>query len=208
MSQKFESDRPTIEEIRRLKRPNERSVSLVLDPEVSRNLKELERSYLREKRIDDRENRNPKAPAIAKAIEQLKDSAEEITFTFRDIGRKRFDAMIDEHPPTKEEKEQNFQFHPDTFAPALLAATAVEPTMTPAEAQAIYDEWGQGEVNALFMTAIAACTERASIPFSKSGTDEILDSLSSSITPQVVESLTDGSLAGPTSGATTIEQRL
>lgn len=208
MTKKFETDKPSIAEIRRLKKPNERSVTLILEPEILRQIKDLEKAYLREKRLDDRENRVPKAPAIQKAIESLRDEAEEITFTFRDIGRKRFDDLLNEHPPTKEEKEEkNYQYHPETFGPALLAATAIDPPMSIEDAQAIFDEWSQGEVEALFMTALAACTERASVPFSRTDTEEILSSLSNSITVLPEESLTDGSLAGQTNGPTTTEPK-
>ena len=197
MSKKFESDTPTIEEIRRVKKPNERSISLVLNPELLRQMKDLERAYLREQRMDQKENRAPKAPRIKKTMEALEEEAAEyeVTFIFRDIGRKRFDDMIEEHPPTEQEKKLDppFQYHPDIFAPALMAATAVQPTMTLQQATDIYDEFGQGEITALFMTALAACTERASVPFTRTDTDEILASLSSLTSAVSEESPTDDS---------------
>lgn len=217
MTKKFTTDSPSIEEIQKLKRPNTRSVTLILDPEIPRQIRELERAYDRERRTDERENRPAKAPAIRKVIEELKDQAadSEITFTFRDIGRKRFDGMIEEHPPTpaqiKAAKERNQsipEFNPDTFAPALMAATAVSPSMTLQEATNIYNEWGQGDNQALFLTAVAACTERASIPFTGTGTEEILASLSNLTTAPSEESPTDGSLEEPGNGDQKIELNL
>lgn len=33
-----------------------------------------------------------------------------------------YDALIDEHPPTDEQREQGYTWNPDTFGPAMLAA--------------------------------------------------------------------------------------
>lgn len=186
----------SFDEIRRAKRPNEVSVELVLDPEMGRTLEELERRYEREKRLDAKENRTPKAPAILKEIESLQAQMEDdkVTFVFRDPGRQKFDALVDAHPPTeKERKELQFQWHPDDFVPALLALCAVDPKLSQQESIEIYNEWGRGDVEALFSAALQACLEQASIPFTKRDTDVILDSVRRLTTQQNEESPTASS---------------
>jgi predicted transcriptional regulator len=186
----------TFDEIRRLKKPNEVSVELLLDPEISRVIEELERRHEREVRMDAKHNRTPEAPKIAKELESLRESVEDkkTTFTFRDPGRQKFDALVDAHPPTaKDKKENNYQWNPDSFVPALLSLCSVDPKLTEEEGKEIYNEWGRGDVEALFNAALQASLEQASIPFTKRDTDEILASVQRLITQQKEESPTDSS---------------
>lgn len=198
--QKFSSDKPTIEEIRRLKKPNRRSVFVLVDPEIAREIKNLERAYAQEKRIDVKENRNPEAPAILKKLEELRDVTAdyEVEFIFEDIGRKALEDLVIEHPPTPEQKADmaEIEFNSETFPPALMAATAIEPEMTLEDAEALFNDWSSGEAEILFMTAMMACRERASIPFTRTDTEGILDSASNLITAVSEDSPMDGSLAG------------
>lgn len=183
----------TFKEIQALKKPNETAVDILVDVDLNRTLSELARRYEKESRDDKKLNRPPKAPGILKELESLQGKLEEskVTFRFRDPGRRKFDALVDACPPTKEEKElHQFDWHPDTFVPALLALTAIEPELTEKEAQEIYNEWGRGDVEALFNTALQACLEQASIPFTRRGTDEILDSVRNLTTPPKEESPT------------------
>lgn len=186
----------SFEEIRRLKKPNEVTVDVVLDPETSRVIDELERRYERAKRLDKKQNRTPEAPGLLKEIEKLQEDVEEdkVTFAFRDPGRQKFDALVDAFPPSdKDRKENQYQWDPDGFVPALISLSAIDPKLSDVEAQEIYDEWGRGDVEALFNAALQACLEQASIPFTKRDTEAILASVQSLITPESEESPTDSS---------------
>lgn len=176
----------SFEDIRRLKKPNEVSVEMVLNPELTRTIDELERRHVQAARRDAKENRTPEAPGIQKQIDQLREEAEaeKTTFVFRDIGRRKFDALVEAFPPTASQKKDNFQWDPDKFCPALLSASAVDPKMSDLDAQEIYDEWGRGDVEALFNAALQACLEQASVPFTRRDTDAIMASVQNLITQQ------------------------
>lgn len=183
----------SFEEIRRLKKPNEVSVEVLLNPDVSRTLEELERRYEKAKRLDERQNRPPEAPIILRQIEDLRLEMEDdkVVFVFRDPGRLKFDALVDAHPPTdKDRKENQYQWDPDGFVPALLSLAAIDPKLSIEEATEIYNEWGRGDVEALFNAALQASLEQASIPFTKRDTEAILASVRNLITPQNEESPT------------------
>jgi hypothetical protein len=92
--------------------------------------------------------------AVDAAEQAVRESAQ--LFVFRSPGRKAFEDLIAEHPPTDDDHddarkttgrpEALARWHSDTFTPALLAATCVDPKLTVDEAQAIYDEWTDAEV--------------------------------------------------------------
>lgn len=185
----------SFEEIRRQKKPNEVSVELLLDPELSRTIEELERRYDRQKRLDEKTNEPNKAPGILKEIENLREQVEDdkATFVFRDPGRKRFEALVEAHPPSAQQRKDEFNWDPEGFIPALLSETAIDPKLSSTEAKEIYDDWGRGDVEALFNAALQVCLEQASIPFTRRDIETILASVSNSTTQQSEESPTDGS---------------
>lgn len=189
----------SFEEIRRLKKPNEVTVELLLDAEINRAIEELERRHERALRRDNKESRlshAPEAPQLEKQLEELRESAEDqkANFVFRDPGRQKFDALVDAFPPSaKDKKENQYQWDPDKFVPALLSLCAIDPKLSEAEGLEIYNEWGRGDVEALFNAALQASLEQASVPFTKRDTDEILASVQNLISQQKEESPTDSS---------------
>lgn len=99
--------------------------------------------------------------------EALEAQNEEVVWCrFRSIGRKAYDRLIDEHPPTDKQKEEAAEagnpapYNGETFAPALVAASCVEPKMTVEDAKEIFEEWNQSESFSLFMAAMRVCTGR------------------------------------------------
>jgi hypothetical protein len=176
----------SFEDIRRLKKPNEVSVEMILNPELTRTIDELERRHATAERRDKKENRTPVAPGLQKQIDELREQAEDekVTFVFRDIGRRKFDALVEAFPPTPAQKKDKFQWNPDGFVPALWSSAAIDPKMSDIDAQEIYDEWGRGDVEALFNAALQACLEQASVPFTRRDTEAIMDSVSNLITQQ------------------------
>lgn len=188
-------------DIKALKKPNEVSVEIILDPELTRSLTELERRLAREERIDQKENRSPVAPGLRKHIEEIQAQIEDskTEFVFKDPGRKLFEDLVDACPATSEQKKEAKEngsvasWDHETFVPGLLALASHDPEISLEEAQEIYDQWGRGDVEALFNTAIQACMEQASVPFTKRDTDEILASVQNLISQSATESPTDGS---------------
>ncbi len=199
MTKKFLTDSPSISEIRSLKKPNTRSVTLLVDTEIAKKVSELEKLIRTEERKDKKENRTPVAPRLKKDLEILREEAAnyEAEFTFQDIGRQRLDKLISEHRPTDAliEAEPNAEWDPDTFSPTLISECAIEPLISLEDAEAIWNEWSQAETQTLFLAALGVCLERASIPFTRTDTEEMQDFVSRLITAESEESPTGGSLA-------------
>lgn len=69
--------------------------------------------------------------------EQIK--ASEIEFKFQGIPYRDWTALIAAHPPTPQQRKRNdhVDHNPDTFEPAAIAASCVDPEMTPEDAAQI-----------------------------------------------------------------------
>jgi hypothetical protein len=94
---------------------------------------QLERQ-LRKLREEDGDiaDRSQEIAALAAQVRELEERASEseMTFTFEGLGRGRYARMLADHPPTKEQKAElgaELIYNPETFPPALLAASCVEP---------------------------------------------------------------------------------
>lgn len=113
---------------------------------------------------DARENRDPQAPELARRIDELERRAKdsEVTFSFEGIGRRQYQMLIEAHPATPEQNEtagQRLSYNPDTFPPALMAASCVEPAELRdnlPEWEEIHDEWSTGQNACLWHAVVQA----------------------------------------------------
>lgn len=96
------------------------------------------------------------------------------TFKFASIGRAGWEKVLDDHQATDEQQAEHrhaqvardvpqllitsLRWNRDTFPPALIAASCIEPEMTVAQAQALWDDpaWSAVECNKLFESAKVA----------------------------------------------------
>ena len=92
---------------------------------------------------------------IERTVAIVVDDDQPVTVRFRSIGSKAYSALVDAH---QEGKERGLPFNPETFGPALVAASAVEPVLTPEQVTELWDEWNTGELLALFAAALDANT--------------------------------------------------
>ena len=182
MAKKFKTDKPTAEDIIRLRKPNEKTVEILLEPTLKEAIEKKQAEVDYAVRMEQRKGKSLNtrgAESLQAELDQMIEDAqsETVEFHFRDIGRKKLDALVLAHPPTDEQKQQwkdegnqgVLGYNLETFPPALIAATAFDPELSLAQAQQICDEWGGGDIEALFYGALAACKERTSIPLSKRG---------------------------------------
>ena len=97
----------------------------------------------------------------------------EYVVTLRAIGSKTYDVLVGMHPPTTEQKKDGSTYNPDSFGPALIAACALSPHMTPNEAKDLWEseEWSRGEVMELFVAAVEVCSRGLDVPFTETGSD-------------------------------------
>lgn len=163
-------NRPATFDHLRKKKPIEKIVHVPLDPD-------LVEAY--EKAVEDFEAadaRDDDLSVVSAAREAAREKLEEqtVSLKFRSIGRKRYDALIHDHPPTDEQNEehqrqygQKAPYDVETFAPALIAASCVEPEMTAEQVMELFDDWNPAEVFDLYTAALEVNTQRRVVDLGK-----------------------------------------
>jgi len=166
-------NRPAVKDRLKKKEATRNKVRITMSSDIADALSEAEEAHslaqmslmqneedadVKRKLVDAEENlRVAKEAAIEDSIE----------FVFRNVGRKAFDLLIDQHAPTaadrKEAEKQggnpdSLQWSPSTFPQALVAASIIHPKMTQEEVQEIWDDpdWGGDELTQLFYCALGA----------------------------------------------------
>jgi hypothetical protein len=92
---------------------------------------------------------------------------EELQVKVRAIGQRAYDALLGEHPPTKKQKEGGDSYNVETFCPALISQSMVEPSITFEEATELWtaETWSRGELSELFFTCVEVNSKGLDIPF-------------------------------------------
>lgn len=105
---------------------------------------------------------DPRAP-IARAVKELEDRMHEseTTFTFQALGRRKYRELLAMHPG-----EPGQKFNPQTFPRDLIAASCIDPTVTPGDVDRLFDVLNEGAVEALFMAAYTINEGVTRVPFS------------------------------------------
>jgi hypothetical protein len=95
---------------------------------------------------------------------------EPITLKFQAISAVELDKLRAKHPPTKAQQAQNQGINFESFQPALVAATLVDPEMSEDEAREMWtsDYWSAGELAQIFETASEVCLTGLDVPPSAS----------------------------------------
>ena len=105
---------------------------------------------------------------VEEEVESLREQLrnESIRFVLEACGRKRYDKILGEHPPSEEQvlkaeaaNEQTPSFNPDTFVFALIDMCVVDPEHEPGELEAWIrddpnEEWSNAEIHDLFNAAL------------------------------------------------------
>lgn len=151
-----------IREAKKGKRPVTRSCTIPGDDGLVDEYRQLERSLLIDRKAAERSNERKiqlKVKETEAKLEALQAEIEahEITFVFEAMGREAYSDLIGDHPPREDDTKNGLQFNADTFPPALLAASCVQPEgMDLKEATDIWENWSDGECELLLDTAVAA----------------------------------------------------
>lgn len=192
-------------DIKARKTSTRRSVKVVMDGEIMSRIDALKDRIRAEERTDRRENRNPVAPLLKRELDALYDKAREseVTFTFRSVGRARFDKMLAEHPPTPEQRKQvkelmserGMPFDPpkwngETFPPAIVSASSVDPELTITDTQEMWadENWSPAELLRVLECALSCYWEVEEIPFAAGDTAMMPSSESNWTTAESEES--------------------
>lgn len=93
------------------------------------------------------------------------------TITFQALSGPEYDKLIEMHPPTPKQREEQAVTNIETFAPALIAAVSLSPELTYEQAERIYNDpsWSGGEVGSLYFNAQRVCNAGLDIPFNARG---------------------------------------
>ncbi len=86
----------------------------------------------------------------------------EVEFTFRALGAQAWSDLVAAHPG----KADGDAWDPDTLAPALVAASAVDPVMTQDDVDELFEALNMGQRQALMDAAWQVNGEATSVPFS------------------------------------------
>jgi hypothetical protein len=110
------------------------------------------------------------AAEIAERIEALEAEMREHTYEFRlrALPRHEFRALMSEHPPREGERlDTAYVVNADTFFPALIRASVLDPELDAAEwAELLENQLTDFQFNSLFLTAWGLNTREVDIPFS------------------------------------------
>lgn len=192
MPQQFDTDRPTWDEIRAVRQPRTSSVWVPLDNDLLAQIAALERAVTTAEKIDETEHRIPEAPKLRDRLDALRSQAEAaaVQFSFAEIPRRRFRAIVDACPPA----DPAWRWDEDRFAPLLLAATCAAPELTSgitradlverlvpgvayddiaeliAPAVELWDDWSEAACYMLYGVAHEVNAQAATVPFSVTAT--------------------------------------
>jgi hypothetical protein len=173
----------TMDHLRSRKKPTTKRVEIVLDPAVAdavneaRNRYELARIRLEgapqnAERSDEFHEANA---TLGAALEGAKDDV--AAFVFRNIGRRAWEELVDEHRPTEDQQRKHrkanpsagrLTWNPESFPIAAVAASLVEPKLSLAEITELWDDedWNDAELAALFFGALEVNQQRRVVDLS------------------------------------------
>ena len=85
---------------------------------------------------------------------------------FRALPGDDYDALKGKFPPKPTDKTQGWEWDPERFPAALVAATLVRPQLSLEEVQAMWGSkgWSPGELGNLFGVAQALCLSGFNVP--------------------------------------------
>lgn len=170
------------------KKPQRRTVPLLLEPDLRDEYDELEKVVGKAER--EAANSNDRAVQLSadKLRAELDAKAAEIddateTFIFQALGRERYQELYeDAQPPSEADEAAGLDFKSEDFVAKLIQASCVEPTLTLSDAERIYRDWSDAEVVILFNGAYEVQRIAKGVPFTGPGIGRTLHSVGSSTT--------------------------
>lgn len=177
---------PTWDHLKSAKKPLEIRHPVYLDDEPIERLEKLREEVERAKTRELALKETPAHPDARDDLERLErdlsaaeDAVRESTawFVIRQPspkGRKRYEALVEAHPPTEgqvkeatEKGQDKPPYNDETFYPALLSLACAEPLLTVEEATELFDQWTHTECLPLVAACLAVCTGRRTVDLGK-----------------------------------------
>jgi hypothetical protein len=95
-----------------------------------------------------------KAGELAALEDQIEEAS--TAFRFRALGRRGWADLLRQHPPSKDDAKLGIDFNPETFPQAAIAASSVEPEISPEQSERLAEVLPQGEWEKLW-AAVLTC---------------------------------------------------
>ncbi|MFR9796635.1 hypothetical protein ACL02U_12125 [Streptomyces sp. MS06] len=156
---------PDINDILKKARPREHTVRICLAGDVAAEVERLEAqlaavSEWKPNSIAEQHPGVELAKKISAAREKMREA--EIEFTFRALGAKAWSDLVAQHPSEAEDQA----WDADTLAPALVAASSVDPVMSQEQVDELFEQLNNGQRDELIGAAWSVNGEATSVPFS------------------------------------------
>ncbi len=155
-------------------KPRERSVELCLRGDLMAQMQDLQRQLIQAQAQEQATGGGSldggEAHAIAEQIRELEDEmrAHSIDVKFRALPRRKWRALIAEHPPREDdETDRALGLNGDTFFDAAIRACAVDPVFDQADWDALDAVLSDAEWNTLSNAAWAVNARDVNVPFSQ-----------------------------------------
>lgn len=117
--------------------------------------------------FDDLIGKKPRT--VTKKISTVDENGEsvQLVVTLQAMPPAEYDKLLSDHPPTATQKANGEVFNADTFPPALIAASMIEPALTIEQATDLWNSprWSRGELADIFSSAAGVNNEGFSVTF-------------------------------------------
>lgn len=156
---------PDIKDILSKARPREHTVRICLAGDVAAEVERLEAelaatSGWQAESIADQHPGVEIAERIADARKRMQEG--EVEFTFKALGAKAWSDLVAQHPGKSEEDA----WDAETLAPALVAASSIDPVMTQSDVDELFEALNVGQRQQLIDAAWQVNGEATAVPFS------------------------------------------
>lgn len=137
-------------------RPARRTVDLCLDGTVAARLEALQAEWRAALGYDAEHNVSPTAPALVEKMSALAVEAEAatVTFTVEALGAPAWRRLVAEHPPPDDDLD-GWRWNLETFPPAAVAASCVDPKMSEDQAAELAGRLSDGQWSKLWVAVMA-----------------------------------------------------
>lgn len=173
----------TWDHIRSQKKPNRDTRWVCLDPEAADAYDVAARELDRAKIFASGRQGEETAAALVASQEKYDAAKAElrkksVRFVAQALGRKKYNKLKEQHPPTDEQQEQVMEeskgamrltYNSDTFVPELISRTLVEPEMTAQDVRDWFDDdnWNDAEIATVVKMCFDVNSENRIVPLGK-----------------------------------------
>lgn len=173
--------RKSLSEVTARVKPNTATVRLSLRGDLAEEHERLGRELEALRGGEEGMSPDPAATELAQRIVDLEAQMrdDEVAFTFEAVGQKAWNDLLAAHPPTKDQRSAGLDHNPETFAPAAIAASLVDPDPgedAVAEVEALADRLSLGQWSRLWGACLKANVSGGDAPGESSAASAILRS--------------------------------